>query len=381
MKNKLHKVVRELERLIIKKKWKKDFEKAIQNAQIFNIPRLKPIKNLSDYLDWVNDLLYWVPVENRAGKEIYSRICEFYFVLDQEPIKKYQNKIIPHKKAPKISELSQWIIDYADSWGKFLDTPKSLNAKSLATFYNSPKFNMAEYMQAPGGWKTFNQLFARHVKPGMRPIASLNDDKVIVSPADSTFVGWWQINEDSKIIVKNLQWSIMELLEGSPYKDRFKGGVFTHSFLNTTDYHRLHVPVRGTVLESRVILGQAYLDVQAVCPDGSPSDECTVESIRRFDAEDGTGYQFAQARGLIVLDSPIGLVAVLPIGMAQVSSVVMTAEVGKALHKGEEFAYFQFGGSDHIVLFEAACNVGLIAQPNVHYNQGQWIGQGHPYGG
>ncbi|MFT5762926.1 MAG: phosphatidylserine decarboxylase, partial [Saprospiraceae bacterium] len=43
--------------------------------------------------------------------------------------------------------------------------------------------------------------------------------------------------------------------------------------------------------------------------------------------------------------------------------------------------YFQFGGSDHIVLFEAACNVGLIAQPNVHYNQGQWIGQGHPYGG
>jgi phosphatidylserine decarboxylase len=72
------------------------------------------------------------------------------------------------------------------------------------------------------------------------------------------------------------------------------------------------------------------------------------------------------------------LVAVLPIGMAQVSSVVMTAEVGRKLHKGEEFGYFQFGGSDHVVLFEASVNVKLTAQVNVHYNQGSRIGYASP---
>lgn len=89
-------------------------------------------------------------------------------------------------------------------------------------------------------------------------------------------------------------------------------------------------------------------------------------------------YQFAQARGVVVLDTPIGMVAVLPIGMAQVSSVVITAEVGVTLRKGEEISYFQFGGSDIIVLFEARSNVCFTAQQDVHYKQGTKIAQAYP---
>jgi phosphatidylserine decarboxylase len=81
---------------------------------------------------------------------------------------------------------------------------------------------------------------------------------------------------------------------------------------------------------------------------------------------------------MVVIDSPIGLVACIPMGMAQVSSVVITAEVGKALHKGEELGYFQFGGSDFILIFERASNMQLITKQNVHYNQGSWIGNAHP---
>lgn len=368
-------VVGKLKALIEKNGWQEMFEKAIKNAQKQNVPRIRHITNLDDYLTFINGLLEWIPSETESGREIYYRICEFYFILDQEPVKGLQNKIRPQDQAPQLTPLSAWMVEYANAWGEFLDTPESLTQESLRSFYASPRFNMREYMPDPGGWKTFNQLFARHVKPGMRPIAALSDDTVIVSAADSTFVGWWQISEDSKVTVKNLRWSVLELLDGSPYRDRFKGGIFMHSFLNTTDYHRLHVPVAGTVLESRVIHGQVYLDVQAVPVAGT--DEHRVEGVRRLDAQDATGYQFAQSRGLIVLDTPIGLVAVLPIGMAQVSSVVMTAEVGKKLHKGEEFAYFQFGGSDHIVLFEAADRVNLTAQPDVHYNQGAVIGKAY----
>ncbi len=103
------------------------------------------------------------------------------------------------------------------------------------------------------------------------------------------------------------------------------------------------------------------------------------KEVNALNALDGTGYQFVQTRGLIVIDSPIGLVACLPMGMAQVSSVVITADVGVTLHKGEELGYFQFGGSHFVMVFERASNVQLISQPNVHYFQGTWIGNAYPY--
>lgn len=80
-----------------------------------------------------------------------------------------------------------------------------------------------------------------------------------------------------------------------------------------------------------------------------------------------------------MIESPIGLVACIPMGMGQVSSVVITAEVGVTLHKGEELGYFQFGGSDFVMAFERASNVQLIAQAGVHVNQGGWIGNAWPY--
>ena len=48
----------------------------------------------------------------------------------------------------------------------------------------------------------------------------------------------------------------------------------------------------------------------------------------------------------------VGIVAVIPIGMCQVSSVNMIATKGSNLLKGDEFGYFLFGGSDIIVLFQ-----------------------------
>ena len=100
--------------------------------------------------------------------------------------------------------------------------------------------------------------------------------------------------------------------------------------------------------------------------------------MRQYNAPDSPGYQFLQARGLIVLETTIGLVAVLPIGMAQVSSVVITAEVGKTLRKGEELSYFQFGGSDIVLVFEQQSNVSLTAQVGVHYKVGTRIGMAFP---
>jgi phosphatidylserine decarboxylase len=81
------------------------------------------------------------------------------------------------------------------------------------------------------------------------------------------------------------------------------------------------------VLESRAIHGKIYLDV-------------TITTDGEFDTPDGACYQFTQARGLIIFDSPFGLAAVLPIGMAQVPSVHITAIEGSYFHKGDNMVIF-----------------------------------------
>jgi len=380
MKKEHHLVVAELSKLIVQNHWENDFNEALKKASSYNVPLIGNIKTIEEYLDWINKFLYWIPSENFTGKNVYDYLCAFYFILDQEPILSLQNKVIPYDKAQPLTPLSKWMVDYAKAMGQFLDTPDSLTPESEKSFYDCPGYNMNEYIRPHDGWKTFNQFFARNYKPGYRPVAAIADPSIIVSPADSTFAGQWEIRPNSHVTVKNLHWKISELLEGSPYKDRFKNGLFMHAFLNTTDYHRQHAPVAGKVVEARFIPGQVYLEVEAV-PVGPDANGLMVHHLspkRTFDAPDNAGYQFAQARGLVVIESAIGLVAVLPIGMAQVSSVIITAEVGVTVQKGEEISYFQFGGSDIIVLFEAASNVCFTAQPGVHHKVGAKIAQAYP---
>ncbi|HEX7414810.1 MAG TPA: phosphatidylserine decarboxylase, partial [Bacteroidia bacterium] len=337
----------------------------------------REVKDLDSYLNWINEFLYWVPSETSSGMVVNDHLSAFYFIADQEPVLSLQNKVIPYNKALPLTPFSKWLVDYANALGAFHDTPESLNKESEQSFYDSPYYNMKEYSRPHGGWKTFNQIFARHFKPGYRPIAAVSDNSILVMPADSTFKGQWEIRKDSNVTVKNLNWQISELLEGSPYKDRFENGMFMHSYLSPTDYHRQHAPVGGKVLEARVIQGQVYQEVEAISVKENPEAH-TLKLKRVYDSSDLAGYQFAQTRGLIVLDTPIGLVAVLPIGMSQVSSVIITAEVGVTVRKGEELSYFQFGGSDIILVFESASNVSLIAQPMVHYKMGTKIGQAYP---
>jgi phosphatidylserine decarboxylase len=68
--------------------------------------------------------------------------------------------------------------------------------------------------------------------------------------------------------------------------------------------------------------------------------------------------EFSLTRGVVTIDTSaseggdIGIVAVIPVGMAHVSSVALTAVAGRHMAKGEESGYFQFGGSDIIILLQ-----------------------------
>ena len=306
-------IVEELKTLLeVKPDLSKALDEGIRNAGIVGI------LSRDEYYAFLDALVTWVPTE----RDLVPKMLKFYYIVDQAP----------EDALNRDEQFNRWMVRFARDWGRFLDTPES--AKELKGFLSNPTYRIGDYFVGPSGWLTFNQFFAREVRPGKRPVAAPCDDGIVVSPADSVFMGYWPIDDQSDIDVKGIKWSIRELLDGSPYQDAFKGGIYTHSFLYVNDYHRYHVPVGGTVKEVRNIHGKVYLDV-----------------IKKSDGSlhpvDGDTYQFAQERGLVVIESPVvGLVAILPIGMAQVSSVNLTTETGATLTKGEEFGYFLFGGSD-----------------------------------
>jgi phosphatidylserine decarboxylase len=307
---------------------------------------LKGFENIEAFLDHLDDIVTAAPTHS----ETPPNGLKVYYIIDQAP----------GDRLNRDHGFNAWLKNYVKAQGEFLDTPAS--AAGIPSYAALPNFHIDDYFAGPSGWLTFNQFFAREVKPGKRPIAEPRNDKVIVSPADSVFAGAWDIDANSKVTVKGVTWPIAELMDGSPYQDAFKNGIYTHSFLNVDDYHRYHVPVAGEIKDVRKIQGRVYLNALRKADGG-------LEVI------DGDTYQYNQERGLIVIDSPeVGLVAVLPIGMGSVSSVNLTPEVGARLQKGDEFGFFMFGGSDIVMLFQNK-KVVINAEVGKKYLQGERIGE------
>ncbi|KAI2602632.1 phosphatidylserine decarboxylase-domain-containing protein [Hypoxylon sp. NC1633] len=328
--------------------------KAVEAARE-KIPKFMDSLNIVDdytFLVFANDLLKWVPNENYAGKDVIGILCMFYYVFDQPPLGQFQTPIQPDQVGQPLTWLSAWIVVFAQLMGLWMDNPLSITADSYKTFVDSPKYRMFEAKVPPRGFRTFNEFFSRYLKEGARPICQPTNDKVIVYPADCAFDdqledgGIVQVGNAGSVSIKGLSWTIESLLQGSEYANAFDGGIWMHAFLNVFNYHRQHAPVAGRVLEAKNIQGLAYLETDV---EGYP--------LRRMDgpgAPDTPGYQFLQCRAVVVIDNPVlGLVAVLPIGMAMVSSVKLTIRKGDVLKKGDEISTFLFGGSDIICVFQA----------------------------
>ena len=78
-------------------------------------------------------------------------------------------------------------------------------------------------------------------------------------------------------------------------------------------------------------------------------------------------------RAIIIIDADdpaIGLTAFVPVGMSDVSSCMIHPHIqsGRHVAKGEEFGYFQYGGSTYCLVFRlgAIAEFALAAIPQPH---------------
>lgn len=103
----------------------------------------------------------------------------------------------------------------------------------------------------------FNSFFTRQLKPDARPIATGERD--IVSPADGTVSQVGEIVGGRLFQAKDRYFDLVALLGGD--KERagpFYGGKFVTIYLCPGDYHRLHMPIAGTLGEMVHIPGRLF---------------------------------------------------------------------------------------------------------------------------
>ncbi len=105
-------------------------------------------------------------------------------------------------------------------------------------------------------FKHFNHFFTRKLKPNARALASY--PKTIASPADGFVSIMGKIKEGQILQAKGIDYSIGTLLGDEGVAQRFNNGSFATIYLSPKNYHRVHMPVSGTAIESIYVPGQLW---------------------------------------------------------------------------------------------------------------------------
>ena len=363
---------------------------SIKKAKAINPDkRTNPAQTLEEYyafIDWAAKAMPWSILQNLTYPKLYEQIdqsLDYFYYINDQPLTELENRGYYNNSLQYHEPYRSWMINFTKEWGMYLSTKQSWNDAYYKKALDDERFGLQKgWYEDPSRWKTFNEFFARYLKsPDQRPIASPNDQSIVSSPADSTPQGVWKIDKDSNIVSKdgvpiksNVFKSIKVLIgEDSAYKDAFANGTLTHTFLDVNDYHRYHFPVSGTIKEVRIIQSD---DAAGGITKWSPK-------LNKYILESKTpGWQNIETRGCVIVETEkYGLVALLPIGMSQVSSVNFedSIKVGSTVRKGDMLGYFLFGGSDFVLLFQSKVDFELTV-PQDDNNNYKHILMGEEYG-
>lgn len=106
-------------------------------------------------------------------------------------------------------------------------------------------------------YKNFNEFFTRALKPGIRPVCQ--DHGSIASPADGAVSQAGRITGGKLLQAKGKNFTALDLLGGdSARATAFEDGSFATIYLSPKDYHRLHMPLTGTLKEMVHIPGKLF---------------------------------------------------------------------------------------------------------------------------
>jgi phosphatidylserine decarboxylase len=222
----------------------------------------------------------------------------------------------------------------SEKQGRKYNDPASV--KDIPGFVHLHNLNLDEVSKPLNEFKTFNEFFARELKPTARPIGAPDDPTVLVSPADCRMIVFPDIKDATEIWIKGDKFTV-ENVFGPNCADlapRFKDGSLCIARLAPQDYHRWHFPCNGKLGRKVPIPGALF----------------TVNPIA---INQNVNVYTMNKRVINELDSnEFGKVILIAVGATMVGSITFLVEPPAEANKGQQHGYFSFGGSTVLLFFE-----------------------------
>lgn len=222
----------------------------------------------------------------------------------------------------------------------------------IHNFLKSYRVNMAEAERDDAlSYPSFNAFFTRALRGDARPLP--REPATIVSPVDGTVSQAGPIDGHSIVQAKGREYSVVELIGGDRERAaRYVGGQFACIYLAPYNYHRIHMPMSGTVEQTLYVPG-ALFSVNAATARAVP---------RLFARNERVVCEFGTAAGHLALV----MVGALFVGSME---TVWAGEINPPLRRGRKPLRVQQGIGQYLALgdemgrFNMGSTVILLFEP------------------
>jgi phosphatidylserine decarboxylase len=230
-----------------------------------------------------------------------------------------------------------------------LPLPGAVGRGVMGAFARRYRIDLSECGEL-SGFRTFGEFFARPLRPGLRPVAP--GDDVVVSPVDAVVSEAGLSRAGRLIQAKGIEYPLEALVGDERVGARLAGGSYATLYLSPRDYHRIHFPLAGRILGWRYVPGKLW-----------PVNPASVRNV--------PGLFTVNERLVTLLDSPLGLVAIVAVGATVVGRVratydpeVPVTNLPGAVAQGRDYANpIPVGKGQELGAFEMGSTVILAFEP------------------
>ncbi|MDX1594051.1 MAG: archaetidylserine decarboxylase [Gammaproteobacteria bacterium] len=225
-------------------------------------------------------------------------------------------------------------------------------------------------------YPSFNAFFTRALQPGARPLEG--DGTTLVNPVDGA-VCYCGPLDGAPLRAKGHRFGLPELLGGSAERAApFVGGTVANLYLHPRDYHRVHMPLAGRLVEMVHVPGRLF----AVNP----------PAMRTV-----TGLFARNERVVLHFETTVGPVAIVLVGALFVGSIETTwggeitpphrrevtvtrypGDSGPTLQRGDELGRFNMGSTVILLLPPGAATLRDGLDADQELSMGRRLGTLHP---
>ena len=157
--------------------------------------------------------------------------------------------VMPQYLIPKqaLTAFAGWVASHERGW---------VTTEIIRRFVRKYSVNMDEALDSDiSSYASFNDFFTRALKPGARPLARAD----LICPVDGAISQYGPVSGEQIFQAKGHRYTTTALVGGDvALAERFNGGSFATLYLSPKDYHRIHMPCDGRLLQMIYVPGDLF---------------------------------------------------------------------------------------------------------------------------